>query len=286
MIIPLDKINLLTLSVGLARHCADWNWQNVQSPFSRIYLVTEGEAWIHLPSGRYHLTPGHLYIIPAYTMHGYECTGKFTHYYLHVYEEREYETSLFNKFDLPVEVDARPEDLLLMQRLCQLLPDLALSGSNPQQYNNHATLINNIKQLKQHDVADRIEMRGINIVLFSRFMHDVKEKQLMDDERVARILDYIHQHIYEDINLNQLTDISFLSRGYMTVLFTSKVGMSPQQYINKLKIERAQLLLLTDNRPVKAIAYELSFTDHSYFVRLFKKFTGLTPLQYRETNVL
>lgn len=173
-----------------------------------------------------------------------------------------------------------------MQRLCQLLPDLALPGSNPQQYNNHATLINNIKQLKQHDVADRIEMRGINIVLFSRFMHDVKEKQLMDDERVARILDYIHQHIYEDINLNQLTDISFLSRGYMTVLFTSKVGMSPQQYINKLKIERAQLLLLTDNRPVKAIAYELSFTDHSYFVRLFKKFTGLTPLQYRETNVL
>ena len=284
MIISLDKINLLTLNVGLAQHNADWNWQHVQSPFSRIYLVTEGEAWILLPTGRYRLSPGHLYLIPANTMHGYECTGLFSHYYLHVYEEREYETSLFSKYDLPVEVEARPEDLLLMKRLCELLPDLALPGSNPQLYNNHSTLISNMMQLKRHDVAVRIEMRGINTVLLSRFMHDAKEKQLMEDQRVVRIIDYIHQHIYDDIRINQLTDVSCLSRGYMTALFTNMVGMSPQQYINKLKIEHAQLMLLTDDKQIKNIAYELGFTDHSYFIRLFKKVTGFTPQRYREMN--
>ena len=284
MPISLDKINMLTLNVGFAKHNADWNWKKVQSPFSRIYLVTEGEAYIHLPEGRFSITPGHLYIIPANTLHDYECHGPFSQYYLHVYEEREYETSLFSKYNLPVEVDARPEDLLLMQRLCQLFPDLALPESDPQLYNNRKTFLKNMQQMKQHDIANRIEMRGINTILLSRFMTSAQEKQMMNDERIVSIIDYIHAHIYDDIQVSTLADISCLSRGYMTGLFTQKVGMSPQQYINKLKIEKAQLLLLTDDIQIKAVAYELGFTDHSYFIRLFKKITGFTPQAYRQMN--
>lgn len=284
MFISLDKINLITLNVGYACHNADWNWKQVQSPYSRIYLVTEGEAWIHLPSGRYRLTPGHLYLIPANTLHGYECSGPFSHYYLHVYEEREYETSLFSKYNLPVEVESRPEDLLLMQRLCELLPDLALPGSNPALYNNRSTFLKNMYDLKRHDMSNRIEIRGINIILLSRFMAGAQVKQMLDDSRVVKVIDYIHSHIYEDISLDELADVSCLSKGYVIGLFKEKVGMPPQQYINRLKIEKAQLMLLTDNTQVKNIAYELGFSDHSYFIRLFKKITGFTPQRYRDVN--
>ena len=284
MFISLDKINLIALNVGYACHNADWNWKQVQSPYSRIYLVTEGEAWIHLPSGRYRLTPGHLYLIPANTLHGYECGGPFSHYYLHVYEEREYETSLFSKYNLPVEVESRPEDLLLMQRLCELLPDLALPGSNPALYNNRSTFLKNMYDLKRHDMSNRIEIRGINIILLSRFMAGAQVKQMLDDSRVVKVIDYIHSHIYEDISLDELADVSCLSKGYVIGLFKEKVGMPPQQYINRLKIEKAQLMLLTDNTQVKNIAYELGFSDHSYFIRLFKKITGFTPQRYRDVN--
>ncbi len=284
MFISLDKINLIALNVGYACHNADWNWKQVQSPYSRIYLVTEGEAWIHLPSGRYRLTPGHLYLIPANTLHGYECSGPFSHYYLHVYEEREYETSLFSKYNLPVEVESRPEDLLLMQRLCELLPDLALPGSNPALYNNRSTFLKNMYDLKRHDMSNRIEIRGINIILLSRFMAGAQVKQMLDDSRVVKVIDYIHSHIYEDISLDELADVSCLSKGYVIGLFKEKVGMPPQQYINRLKIEKAQLMLLTDNTQVKNIAYELGFSDHSYFIRLFKKITGFTPQRYRDVN--
>ena len=54
------------------------------------------------------------------------------------------------------------------------------------------------------------------------------------------------------------------------------------QYINQKKVEKAQLLLITDNMTVKEIAYSLGFNDHSYFIRFFKKVTGLTPNQYRD----
>lgn len=42
MNIPIESLNFQMLNVGLAKHDADWNWQNVVSPFTRIYLVTEG----------------------------------------------------------------------------------------------------------------------------------------------------------------------------------------------------------------------------------------------------
>lgn len=54
------------------------------------------------------------------------------------------------------------------------------------------------------------------------------------------------------------------------------------QYINQKKIEKAQLILITEDIPVKNIAYLLAYEDHSYFNRLFKKITGVTPQQYRE----
>ena len=47
----IDIFHPLTLNVGLAIHNADWNWQNVTSPFTRIYYVTKGHAKINLPSG-------------------------------------------------------------------------------------------------------------------------------------------------------------------------------------------------------------------------------------------
>ena len=72
----------------------------------------------------------------------------------------------------------------------------------------------------------------------------------------------------------------------MVGLFKQKVGMSPLQYINKLKIEKAQLILLTSNMQVKNIAYVLGFNDYSYFNRLFKKTTGFSPLSYKKLNAL
>ena len=74
-----DKLHLLTLNVGFAKHIGDWNWKNVRSPFARLYYVTDGTAKIELPSGVYTLLPGHLYYIPAYTMHSYVCDSPFSH---------------------------------------------------------------------------------------------------------------------------------------------------------------------------------------------------------------
>ena len=59
-------------------------------------------------------------------------------------------------------------------------------------------------------------------------------------------------------------------------------GLPPLQYINKKKVERAELLLITEDLSNKEIAYDLGYNEHSYFIRLFKKVTGITPMAYRK----
>ena len=81
---------------------------------------------------------------------------------------------------------------------------------------------------------------------------------------------------------HSLAAISCLSKDHFIRLFKKEVGNTPLQYINQKKIEKAQLILITEDIPVKNIAYLLAYEDHSYFNRLFKKITGVTPQQYRE----
>ena len=75
-----------------------------------------------------------------------------------------------------------------------------------------------------------------------------------------------------------------MSKDHFIRLFRKEVGETPVQYINHKKIEQAQLLLLTQDCSVKEIAYSLSFTDNSYFNRLFRKITGISPSKYREST--
>ncbi len=88
--------DLVLLNAGRAIHNADWNWKGVSSPFSRIYYVESGNARLHLSDRVYDLVPGFLYLIPPFTVHGYECNGHFILYYIHLYELQSYRMLLMD----------------------------------------------------------------------------------------------------------------------------------------------------------------------------------------------
>lgn len=279
----IDQLHLLILNVGLAVHNADWNWKNVSSPFTRLYYVTEGTAQIVLPLGMQELKPHHLYLIPAFTTHSYLCDSHFAHYYLHIYEDHQSESSLLDEWNFPVEIQAGELDLSLIKRLCHINPTMQLPQSDPLSYDNNPTLIQNIIKNKQRTFCDKVESRGILYQLVSRFLKDAKPKVDVCDNRIQKVLSYIRKNIYKPIDIDSLAEFSCLSKDHFIRLFKKEVDTTPLQYINQKKIEKAQLILITEDMSVKNIAYLLSYEDHAYFNRLFKKLTGATPQQYRET---
>jgi AraC-like DNA-binding protein len=278
---PIESLNLQMLNVGLARHNGDWNWQKVNSPFTRIYLVTEGEAWLHLPLRTIELRPRHLYIVPAYTVHSYECHSIFIHYYLHVYEGFKNETNVFDMFDFPAEVGADDLDYQLFDEMCHAHPEASLPESNPQAYDNTTSFTDYAKRYNALTLGQKMRLRGAMLVLFSKFMQVATPKVWATDERMKEVLTYIQDHLYDNIDVDVLASIACVNKCYFIRLFKREVGVSPLRYINQKKTEKAQLLLLTADMPVKEVAYELGFFDLSYFIRLFKKKVGMTPQEYR-----
>ena len=246
MQLPIESLNLLLLNVGMASHNADWNWKDVSSPFTRIYLVTGGSAQILLPSGSVRLTPGHLYIIPAHTIHSYQCDGPFQHYYLHVYEGFKNETDVFDNYSFPTEVEAGEGDERLFEEMCRMHPGSSLPDSNPLTYDNTAKFTDFVNSYKALPLSAKMRIRGATLILFSRFMEHARPKVWTNDERLAKVLNHIRDNICNDISLDDLATLACVSKPYLIRLFKNEAGVSPLQYINRKKIEKAQLLLLTE----------------------------------------
>lgn len=277
-----EQLHLITLNVGLAHHHADWNWKDVNSPFARVYYVEEGCAKLVLPDGVHPLRPGCMYFIPPFTTHSYQCDDRFVHYYLHIYEDAPDSSGFLEEWNFPTEVQGGELERLLFERLCHLNPHMVLPQSDPTSYDNGPTLVQNINRNRQRTFSNRVESRGIIFQLFARFLDSATRGHGHFDERIRKTMFEIRSRICHPITLDQLAEVANLSKDHYIRLFKREVGCTPQQYINRKKIEQAQLLLFTEDYPVKNVAYMLGFEDHSYFNRLFRQRTGFTPKQYRE----
>jgi len=271
------------LNVGYVRHNGDWNWKNVCSPFTRIYYVTEGEAIVHLPDKHVHLTPDHLYVVPANVLHSYECQGLFCHYYLHMFEAHNSGSNFIDFYEFPSEVKGTPLDKELFAEMCERHPEAQLPASDPKAYDNKATFTSYVQRCADMPMCEKVMIEGFIGVLFSRFLQQATARPWTDDTRVTKVLKYINQNLYDDIDIDDLAEVACITKPYLIRVFKRSFGTSPLQYINKKKIEKAQLLLITEDITVKELAYTLGYNDHSYFNRLFKKLCGQTPQEYRET---
>lgn len=282
------NFQLYMLNVGFAKHLADWNWKHVHSPFARLYYVTEGQACVRFksvhvgqPDREVILRPGHMYIIPPFTMHDELCDGVFCHYYVHVYENPENGLQLFDTYTLPTELEAGEMEKELFSRLVEKNPSMQLLDSNPETYDNQSTLLHSVSRNSQLPLADIMEMRGIICVLLSRFFRLAVPRQEVADSRVAQCVAWIRHHSNEEIEIQDLASMAYMSKDHFIRRFKAELGQTPLAYITQRRIERAELLLITSDMTVKEIAFRLGYEDFSYFNRVFRKWVGMTPLEYR-----
>lgn len=281
----IDRLRPVLINSGLALHNADWNWQNVNSPFTRIYYVEQGNAAVYMQGCRFTLQPDRLYMIPAFATHSYECDSIFNHYYFHIYFDNSDAETLADSFDFPFEVEAGDYDHALARRLCELHHGFELPHSNPKSYDNDTTLRSNLDRSRKLPLSKNVESRGIILQLLARFIEKATPRQSCSDSRIRDALTFIRDHFSEEFDMKTLANSVHLSPDHLTRIFKRELGESPVCYVTRRKILRACQLLLTESTTVKDIAYALGFNDHSYFNRVFKKQTGMTPLEYRKANL-
>jgi two-component system, response regulator YesN len=100
-------------------------------------------------------------------------------------------------------------------------------------------------------------------------------------ESIDKIQQYIKEHLSEDLSLVRLAELSFFNPSYLSRLFKQATGQNLTDYISGLRIERAKEML-AEHGKISDISTALGYESQHYFSRFFKKYTGLTPQEFRE----
>lgn len=102
-----------------------------------------------------------------------------------------------------------------------------------------------------------------------------------NDERMQEILNYIEEHYKETMDLAEVAKVFNFNYNYLSTYFNSNAKEGFSEYLNRIRIKKAGILLQAKVLPISDISAAVGYSDHSYFCRVFKKMTGETPSHYR-----
>ena len=102
------------------------------------------------------------------------------------------------------------------------------------------------------------------------------------DPRIERTVRFLETHFAQPILLEQLTELSHLSASRFAHLFREQLGVSPQKYLETLRLERAMRLLSITTLSVEQVALEVGYGDPFYFSKRFSKHAGKSPRAFRK----
>lgn len=106
--------------------------------------------------------------------------------------------------------------------------------------------------------------------------------KLMSDAHIQRSFEFIEKNMNKPISITDLCEYLNISKSVLYKSFQKHLNTSPNQYINEKKIAKAKELINTTEMTAKEIADFLGFSNTTYFYKLFKKLTGITPMQYKK----
>ncbi|GGI46363.1 hypothetical protein GCM10008018_16720 [Paenibacillus marchantiophytorum] len=109
----------------------------------------------------------------------------------------------------------------------------------------------------------------------------MKQARSSDDASLHQILDYIENHLQEQMTREDIAHFVHFHPSYLSRFFRKKTGWSLSEYIVSQRIEHAKTMLAQSELRISHIMNRLGYDNLSHFTRTFKKLTGYTPLQYR-----
>lgn len=98
------------------------------------------------------------------------------------------------------------------------------------------------------------------------------------------IIEYVHLHYTESINLKQIADLYYVNATYLGRAFQKATGVNFKQYVNNIRINEAKRLLLHTDKMIYEIANEVGYAESKYFVVKFSQEVGMSPTEYRKQN--
>jgi len=103
----------------------------------------------------------------------------------------------------------------------------------------------------------------------------------IDKKSVARVIDHIHANTGANISLLAMAEIARVSPNHFVSLFTKATGLTPHQYVLRVRIESAKLRLKDETLSIAEVSRLTGFRTQEHFTKVFRKIVGVTPREFR-----
>ncbi len=117
-----------------------------------------------------------------------------------------------------------------------------------------------------------------------RYSNKILTSSEKSQNRLTGVIQYIDGNFTRKISMDELCKVSDLSEAHLCRLFKKYFGMRPMEYLNKKRIQRSKELLSISYVSVESASSRVGFDTPSYFGRLFRRYEGCSPSEYKEMN--
>lgn len=125
--------------------------------------------------------------------------------------------------------------------------------------------------------------------LFERYFENIqniiKENKSDKDQITSYVMDYIEENYAKDVSLEVVSDHLKISSGYLSAYFKEKTGINFSDYLNELRVNKAKDLLENTNLKIKEVSNRVGYYNVNSFIRMFKQCMGVTPGEFRKSNI-
>lgn len=253
--------------------------------FIEVLYMTEGEIEVTCNEKTYFLKPGDFIFMPPLAMHSIYRKSK---------EDCRYAVLKFSADRIRLHGDYLPRIGTIYQNpaLSRHLPICfskdSIPGFDPDLFTKKC--IEEVAERKYgYDSILYAEISEFLVELL-RYWHEngydseLKPFDNTGEYSVHSIILYISEHIGENLSVNELAQMCHMSYSYFAKTFHKLYGQSCKEYMEYLRLTKAEKLLLFTDYDLNYISEETGFADCSHFIRVFKKKYEMTPKQFRKVN--
>lgn len=232
-----------------------------------ISVVLKGPTYYHVNHQTYLVDTGDIVIINPYDLH-FEEQKKGVSHHMHLGLDN-FQLLGYEKNQIPV-ID----------------PVIKLKNNEIFQHVIKRILVEKeTSKAYQEDVMRLLSIDLLMLILREIHEQNISIKPIKKKEKSKTVLAnsikyYLESHHSEDISLDSLSSSMYISPTYMSKLFKEETGESPINYLIKIRMEKAKILLIKKELSIKEIANAVGYQDAYHFSKLFKKYTGISPSDY------
>ncbi|GIO33452.1 MULTISPECIES: AraC family transcriptional regulator [Paenibacillus] len=255
--------------------------------YFQIWYVSKGEFLHTLGSRQYRIKKGDLFLVPPFTMHR-----------IHAFEQEkveilgcEFMPSFINeRFDDPRDQAFFDVHYLkhFMRSDCAHHSQIVFDGVTEGKIRN--LLQDMLGEYEERAPFFQIVLKADLLQLLSFIIRQVNgelvkagfQKIERYRDTMNKVVEYIDQNAHEDIKLEHICAISNMSKPTICRLFKEWTGKTFNRYLVDLRIANALVLLQRPSMTVTEVCYATGFNELAYFCRIFKKYTGISPNQFRK----